>query len=60
MCACLPWLQIYIGSNMIICVADAAAAKHMLARVNFRHAGIQLTTGKDDWDLLVDGLVGAK
>lgn len=53
-------MQIYIGSNMLICVSDPSVAKRMLSKLNFRHSGIQLTAGEEDWDFLVDGLVGAK
>lgn len=52
--------QIYIGSNMLVCVADPVVAKRMLGKLSFRHAGIQLLAGPQDWDFLLDGLVGAK
>lgn len=62
LCCGVVWcaVQIYVGSNMVVCVSDPAAAKRMLGKLNFRHSGIQLTAGKEDWDFLVDGLVGAK
>lgn len=53
-------VQMYIGSNMIICVADPAAARRMLSTLSYRHSGIQLTAGKEDWDFLLDSVVGAK
>lgn len=45
---------------MLVCVADPVIAKRMLNKLSFRHAGIQLLVGPDDWDFLLDGLVGAK
>jgi hypothetical protein len=52
--------QIYLGSAMIIVLADGADARRVLGRELHRHSGVVLTTGKDDWDFLKDGLVGAK
>lgn len=53
-------VQIYLGSNMLVCVADPVVAKRMLSKLSFRHAGIPLLAGADDWDFLFEGLVGAK
>lgn len=52
--------KMYIGSSMVVCVAEPAAARRMLSKQQVRHTGIQLLAGPDDWDFLTHGLVGAK
>jgi hypothetical protein len=32
----------------------------MLSLLSYRHSGIQLTAGKEDWDFLLNSVVGAK
>ncbi|WIA29661.1 hypothetical protein OEZ86_012145 [Tetradesmus obliquus] len=51
--------KIYIGSNMIVCLAEPGLARRTFSKLSCRHSGVQLVAGPQDWDFLVDGLVGA-
>lgn len=52
--------QMYIGSGMVVCVADPAVAKRMLTKLMTRFTGIPLLAGEQDWEFLGSGLVGTK
>jgi hypothetical protein len=45
---------------MIVCLAEPSLARRTFSKLSCRHSGVQLVAGQQDWDFLVDGLVGAK